>query len=457
VAIRTLTGGLEQHIDWVLIAKAFEGTHEQMFLHSRWANIREKNKLLMPNLEKDFQTMFPKAYEEGKIPSIDFENLAAYNWKALIDWTLDSLGTDLQSRPELPADRYKFDDTYTLDEAPEEDISGFYEIDAPSNTAKRTSIVNRGAYQYPSNLGTNLAPPEDREQIATAKTWVRANIITPEDTYDGVAARNKLSTFPVRVIEDALKELLIDRVLMQENKGRLIPGRNYDVSEYLISRLKKNLLPAHFKRALAYKKQLDLDFEETGSALYSLTADDGDVLAIINMVAEKRITLTPISIPAKKWGLTDGSYETRQMDKKHLNFDIELRPLPAYMEGIPLSPFPPPPSHHLRNPDAKIPLWYDIHGHLVPVMWEMALAAILAVLAIRSGIGAMELERAVRPAMDVWEIELVLEWSVAARAARKVGRGFAVCEWWWLALGSLEEVKSGFGEGLGRENGKGRA
>ncbi|KAL2037504.1 hypothetical protein N7G274_009785 [Stereocaulon virgatum] len=457
VAIRTLTGGLEQHIDWVLIAKAFEGTHEQMFLRSRWGHIREKNKLLMPKLEKDFQTMFPKAYEEGKVPSIDFENLAAYDWKALIDWTLDSLSTDLQSRPELPADRNEFDDVYTLDEASEEDISGFYEIDAPSNTARRTSIVNRGAYQYPSNLRTKLAPPGDREQIATAKTWVRANVITPEDTYNGVAARDKLSIFPVRVIEDALKEMLIDRVLMQENKGRLIPGRNYDVSEHLISRLKKNLLPAHFQRALAYKKQLDLDFEETGSALYSLTADDGDILAIINMVAEKRITLTPISIPAKKWGLTDGSYETRQMDKKLLNFDIELRPLPAYIEGIPLSPFPPPPSHHLQNPDAKIPLWYDIHDHLVPVMWEMVVAAILAVLAVRSGISAMELERAFRPAIDVWEIELVLEWLVAARAVRKVGRGWAVCEWWWLALGSVEEVRSGFGEGLGRDKGKGRA
>ena len=456
VALRTLTGGLEQHIDWVLIAKAFEGTHEQMFLHSRWGHIREKNRLIIPKMEKDFQAMFPKAYEEGKVPSLDFENLAGYDWKSLVDWTMGTFGTDLQLQPELPADRLEFDDVYTFDETPEDNTSGFYEIDGASNTAKRTSIVNHSAYVCPADLKPKLASPESKEQTATAKTWVRANVITPEETYDRKIAREKLSTFSDRIIEDALKELLIDRVLMQENKGRLIPGRNYDVSENLISRLKKNLLPAHFQRALAYKKQLDLDFKERGSAPYSLTADDGDVLAIINMVAEKRITLTPMSVPAKKWGLTDGSYETRQMDKKLLNFDIELRPLPAYIEGVPLSPFPPPPAHHLHNPNAKIPLWYDIHGQLVPVMWEMVLAAILALLAIRSGIGAKELEKVVLPAMDVWEIEQVLEWLVSAKAARKVGRGCAVDEWWWLALGSLGEVRSGSNGIASKDKGKGK-
>lgn len=174
------------------------------------------------------------------------------------------------------------------------------------------------------------------------------------------------------------------------------------------------------------------------------------------MVAEKRITLTPMSVPAKKWGLTDGSYETRQMDKKLLNFDIEIRPLPAYIEGVPLSPFPPPPSHHLHNPNAKIPLWYDIHGQLVPVMWEMALAAILALLAIRSGIGAKELEKVVPLAMDVWEIEQVLEWLVSAKAARKVGSGCAVNEWWWLALGNLGDVRNGPNGIASKDKGKGK-
>ena len=457
MAIRTLTGGLEQHIDWVLVAKAFEGTHDQMFLHSRWGHILQKNKFMLPELEKNFQEMFPKAYEKGKVPSLDFENLIDYDWKALVDWTLSSFGTNLQTQPELPAERLQFDELYTLDETPDDDISSFYEIDGPANIAKRTSIANHSAHVYPLTPQSKPAPPEAKKQLATAKTWVRANVIAPEDTYDGKAAREKLSTFPDRIIEDALKELLIERILMQENKGRLIPGRNYDISEYLISRLKKNLLPAHFQRAVAYKKQLDIDFDENGSAPYSLTADDGDVLAIINLIAEKRITLTPIRVPANKWGLTDGSYETRQMDKRRLNFDMELRPLPAYVEGVPLAPFPPLPFQHLHNPNAKIPLWYDIHGQLVPFMWEMALAAVLAVLAIRSGIGAKELERAVRPAMDIWEIELVLEWLVSAQAAERVGRGYVVQEWWWLALGSLEQVPGGISAGSSRDTGKGKA
>ena len=86
----------------------------------------------------------------------------------------------------------------------------------------------------------------------------------------------------------------------------------------------------------------------------------------------------------------------------------------------------------------------------------MALAAILALLAIRSGIGAKELEKVVLPAMDVWEIEQVLEWLVSAKAARKVGRGYAVDEWWWLALGSLGEVRSGSNGNASKDKGKGK-
>ncbi len=452
--VRTLTGGLERIIDWVLVAKAFKGMRDQMFIHRKWSHTLQKHKLILPKLEEDFQNMFMAAYEEGTVPPLNFEDLASYDWKWLTEWTMEHFGTSLQSQPELPAERSEFDDIYTFDDDIEStDLYDYYDTHASASAVKRTIVANRSAFVYPLKSKGQPAQRNATGQIAIARTWVRANIITPEETYDPKAAREKLSTFPHNVIEDALKGLLLDRVFMQENKGRLVPGRNYDINEHFLGRLKRNLTANHFTRALAYKEQLDRNFAEQGSAPYSFTADDGDVLAIINMIANKRITLVPIDVPAHRWGLTDGGYESRQMDKRKLNFNIQIHPLPAYIEGSPLSPLPQPPCQHLHDANSKIPLWYDIHDQFVPVMWDMALAAVLALLAVRPGINASVIEQGLRPAMEEWEIGWVLEWLVSAKAASRVGSGYKVDEWWWTALADGEEMVD---DGRIGDKGKGR-
>ena len=454
MVIRALTGGLDKRIDWVLVAKVFEPTYTQMFVHSRWRLILQKYKLVLPKMESDFQNIFTSAYEKGTVPPIDYENLEDYDWKWLVDWTMANVDTPTQSLPELPVERSDFDGLYTLNESSNNEINEFYEIDGSSALARRTKIVNRDPYVLPLAQGRQRAHLDDSEELIIAKSWIRANIITLESTYNPSAARAKLATFPDRTVEDALKQLLLDRVLTQENKGRLVPGRNYDISDFLLSRLKKNLQAPHFHRAAAYKKQLDHEFEEKGFANYTYAVDDGDVIVVINLQAHQRITVLPIDVPMNKWGQTDGGYETRQMDKKRLNFGLELRPSPTYVYGNPLSPLPAPPSQHLQDRMAKIPLWYDIHGSLVPVMWEMALAAVVAVLAVRPGIGATELEEVMRPAMEVWELQMVLEWLVDIKAAKSVGEGFSVAdEWWWLALGIGQSSEECLGEDAGDQKG----
>ena len=454
LVIRALTGGLDKRIDWVLVAKVFEPTYTQMFVHSRWRLTLQKYKLVLPKMESDFQSIFISAYEKGTVPPIDYENLEDYDWKWLVEWTMANVDTPTQSLPELPVERSDFDALYALNESSNNEINEFYEIDGSSSLARRIKIVNRDPYVLPLPQGQQRAHIDDSEELIIAKSWIRANIITLESTYNPSAARAKLAIFPERTVEDALKQLLLDRVLTQENKGRLVPGRNYDISDFLISRLKKNLQAPHFHRAAAYKQQLDHEFEERGFANYTYAVDDGDMIVVVNLQAHRRITVLPIDVPMNKWGQTDGGYETRQMDKKRLNFTLELRPSPTYVYGNPLSPLPAPPSQHLQDRMAKIPLWYDIHGSLVPVMWEMALAAVIAVLAVRPGIGATELEEVMRPAMEVWELQVVLEWLVDTKAAKSVGEGFSVAdEWWWLALGVGQSSEECLGEDAGDQEG----
>jgi len=441
--VRTLTGGLEERVDWMLVAKVFGSSYEQKFIATRWPYIRNKFKLVLPKMEADFQEMFAKAYEDGSVPALDFDNLDNYDWKWLTAWTLEHLGTWGQSQPDLPAERAKFNDLYTLKDTSEIDINDYYEINgtAKHTATKRESIMASSSSVCPIKNKSIETPFQDKDQFAIAKTWVRANFITPASTYKPDDACAKLGTLPEHVMDDALRQLVSDQVLSQENKGRLIPGRNYHISDHLIWRLRKNLLPAHFQRAVASKQCLDEDFAEKGSVLFPYTADDGDTLAMINLLAHKRIKLVSINIPLNEWGQVDGGYETRLMDKNRLNFQVEMQPLPSYVGGNPLEPILPPPSQHLQEPMAKIPLWYDINGDLVPVMWEMALAAVMAVLAVRPGVDCEEIEKVTKPAMDAWEIEMILGWLEEAKAATKVGRGYTLDEWWWLALPGGGEVE----------------
>ena len=44
----------------------------------------------------------------------------------------------------------------------------------------------------------------------------------------------------------------------------------------------------------------------------------------------------------------------------------------------------------------------------------------------------------VKPSLDLWELELMLEWMVQAKAVKKAGTGYGLEEWWWMCLGEGE-------------------
>lgn len=88
--IRTLTGGVDRHIDWVLIARLFP-EHDQRFLNKSWGPIALKYKLQLEKLQVDFQETFLAVYESNAIPAIDYDDLEGYDWEWLIQWTLDNV------------------------------------------------------------------------------------------------------------------------------------------------------------------------------------------------------------------------------------------------------------------------------------------------------------------------------------------------------------------------------
>ena len=443
VVVRTITGGLERNIDWVLIARLFEDQFEPSFVQSRWGTILQKNRLHVERLQADFQNIFIEAYENDVVPPIDYDNLQDYDWAWLVNWAQKQLDIpDTRALPSLPGIRQHLDDLYDLRTEKEPEIETMFEFNSGATLLKRTNIATAAPFTLPLQPRRHKSQDTHNERLNIAKSWVRANVITPEEVYNPEEARRKLLSAGEDTIETALRELISDKMLQQENRGRLIPGRNYDISASFLNNLKKNLEVTHFHQAAAYKLSLDRSFAEYGVATYSYHASDGDLVALNNLLAHGRVTLTARDPPRNKFGLTEG-YKTRFMDKSRLNFAIDIRPSATYIYGNPLRPLPPPPQQHLAHPhptlEGRIPAWFDIHGNVVPIMWEMALAGCLASLAVRPGMGAELMARTFKGSLEAWEVERVLEWLVSAGVAERVGdsvneKGYMLREWWWACL-----------------------
>ena len=470
IIVRTLTGGVEQNIDWVLLARIFEPRWSERLIHRRWAWILQKYRLIIDKMQADFQEMFAQAYEDGSVPPLDYDHLEDYDWKWLMEWTFKNIDAPKSSIPDLPATRDKLDDLFELRPTNDRDMQDFFELNGITTIPKRHSILHRDPYVIPV---PHRSQPPPTTKLDVAKSWVRSNVITPESTYSPTFARAKLSVFDDSTIETAVRDLLQAKVLMQENKGRLLPGRNYDISEHFLSRLRKNLGVSQYQRAAAYKSELDAAFREQGKALFSYHAVDGDVLAVMNLSATGRIKLKGVDIPNNPFGLMESGYKTRFMDKSRLRFAVEVFPTDTYVEGNPLLPLPAPPSMlptTLPVPDRtrassasgsdmdvdvdargmldRYPAWIDINGDLLPLLWNMALAAVLTVVMLRPGVSALEVEKCVAPSLEVWEVQEIMGWIVKAGVGkwtvvnvenedgwRGKRRGLMVGEWWWLCVG----------------------
>lgn len=442
VAIRTLTGGVEKNPDWVLIARLFQPTYSQMFIQKKWSQVLQRYRIQMDQIQANFQTKFAKAYEDNTIPTIDFDHLEDYDWEWLVGWTLDNVDTSWDSLQHLPSERWELDLLFDITASPDADMSEYFGIDSTVTMQRREAVLNRIPYVYPTELSRPPSSNASAQEVAIAKTWIRANVITSAASYNPDLARAKLSALSESSVDVALQEMLSARLLSQSNKGRLVPGRNYDVSEYFLGRLRKKLDVAQFRRAAAFKRRLDERLGEHTSVVIPYEATNGDMMAVLNMLASGRITVKAKNPPMEKFGLTDGGYRTRRMDKSRLNFDVEIQRAPSYMTGNPIAPVPLPPCQHLDDPMAKIPLWYDIHGQFIPIMWDMLLAATMSTLAMRSNVNAAEIERSVGPSAEQWELELILGWMVQAGAATKAGQGrYTVAEWWWMCFDNDEWVK----------------
>ncbi|KAJ5537083.1 hypothetical protein N7513_010269 [Penicillium frequentans] len=451
-AVRTLAGGLEGKIvDWDLVPLAFPNSDPEFVLH-HGKSILGRNRTEIHKMQRDFQERYLQAYEKKQVPPIDYNNLAGYNWPAVVEWASIELDFSTSEKaPTLPATREQFDSMFELREEPVTTAEEAHVTTGSLTVANKKRLLSRVPFVVEQpRVATPITPRPEVQKLEIAKTWVRANIMTPTDRYNAAAATETLAPFGESLLASATQSLMTDRIICNANRGRVTPGRNYMPHDVFLQTMERRraIDSDQLARAAEFKmKVLDPALKTEGAFKINYHAGDGDALAVDELFAHGQVELIPLNLIRDKYGLIDGTYLTRQMDKSRLRFEMEVRPLPKYVYGNPIhdivhgTPPPlPPASRHM-------PLWFDIHGCLMQDWWYRSIAAVMGCLVIRPGVSIESITFMIKPGLMKWEIELLLEeWLLKVGLVEKSGTPDRPCwsvkEWWWMALG-VETVSPG--------------
>ncbi|THV69172.1 hypothetical protein D6D28_06103 [Aureobasidium pullulans] len=462
VVVKTLTGGLEQIVNWGLVHQVFHYKFDPNYCRHRWVFLRPKLGGTADKLQVEFQKLFLEAYESGEVPGIDFVEPEKYDWLGIVEWAERRLSRSnpLNGMPDLPKSREVLDKRFEVRNAtevynvPRED----YWV-ANVTHLRREELANSWTFSRP--LAAAPKPVVEDGELMLALSWVRANVVTPDAVYDSNQAHEKLIQIELD-LPRALDHLLGAKIIRMENKGRQIPGRNYDISDQVLTMFKRQWDVRYLKRTAAYKKIIDEAFANDGKLAISYQASDAEMTAMTNLVAAGRAKVVPILPEVNhtmgaayprltKWGFTEGNYKTVHMDKSRLHFLLELYPTDLYVQGIPIAPLPAPPlsKQFPGELGPRLPLWTDIHGNLIKVYWEMTVMATLWLLAFRPGLKIQDMSKgAYKGKLWDWELEIFLAWAEKAGLAKRMkygegekgadedkeADGWVVQEWWWLAF-----------------------
>jgi hypothetical protein len=458
VAVRTIAGGpYGKTVDWDLVIQAFpEEDQELIRMNSKLLLNRDRRQLAQMQVE--FRAKLLAEYRKRKpaLPSIDFNSMTSYNWDAVVTWaTTQSYSPSAKDVPNLPGSRAQLKQRFGhhVDQFTDE-LDAIYIPNPTVSIGKRASIYS--ARPYVNTLrSVDNHDQDDSVKKEAAKCWILSNVVATEETYQPADARRKLSRFSEDMIEDAIKELSRDRFISQSNRGRVVPGRNFSLTDVFYQSFgrKRAIDTEILKQAAKFKRTLDNDFKTDGVAQVKYDALDGDVLAVLALAGEGRVHILPNDPPASPFGLTEGNYETRALDKAKFKFQVDVVPdNNRYQYGNPVwskiikrrPPIDDEEMKRLFNEDGsgvfeKPPLWLDINGNIQEQLWESVVSATIGILAIRPKLDLQGIHEQLQKYLALWDIERVLHWLEEVEiVSKEVGVGgsnvWTVKEYWWMVL-----------------------
>ncbi|KAI5281263.1 hypothetical protein KEM54_003286, partial [Ascosphaera aggregata] len=226
VVLRTLAGGNEgKVIDWSLIQFAFPDA-DAGIITRRGKSLLAKHRLQISKLQNEFQETFLEAYETGQVPPIDYERIEEYDWAWLVNWASEELEFSSDNPlPSLPSTRTRFDRVFDIRTEPAQQLDEIYQQSSSITNARRQHLYSSIPFATSIQPGNGKDEASEAQRLEAAKTWVRANVVASDETFDAKAAEAMLAHLGPDLLSEAKQSLVQEGVIHQRNKGRFVPGR----------------------------------------------------------------------------------------------------------------------------------------------------------------------------------------------------------------------------------------
>lgn len=462
IVTRTLTGGIDGRIDWVIVSQLFQD-YTCNFLTKYWNSLQIPKRDLIERILKDFRKFFPLAYKNKQVPSINYDHLPDYQWRKLVKWAMENkkIHTSMlvKKQKPLPSSRMQVKELFDIKPAPKD----------PRQKPWREPYHKEQTANY---LRVQMATAEPRvvrpkkslkalshDEYRVLRSWVRAAATTAAEDYDPKVAQQKLLSMAKKpVIKEILAGLQEEKVLLKNSRVRRFFGGSFEVGSVFLTPLTKmDFYPEQLIDAVMAKLYLDGRFwQGNESVVHDELATPGCILAVTSMQAHRRIRLDSTKWPSegRKFGvLQGGGYETRKIPPKNYNFDVILKPTASYVydsDNAALDKFlqAEPPRGSAAG---ELPIWWGITGKLNRDLWKRTLAAVGSVIGNRAGINVTYLMEHFAPTFEEWELRILMNWGTEVGLFERVNpriEGWTCSEWWWLMIGT--KVNDGIALGRGK-------
>jgi hypothetical protein len=477
--IMVVCGGINQdRLNWTLIAHALSFRYEGEFLRRRWNFTRRVRQGELENLRDAIREPFLVAYENGEIPKVDYQNLDTTDWPALLEWVEYEVMPTVRNKSNVDVEVVVQSINNTHNQAFHEATCGMRGAAGRKNEYFEALVMDHRKQMALHHFNGSLLPAEasatqDREHHVLLKSWIRAVALTKQWNYDAITASGKLSIFDEPTLSQVTQEMVEAHILIQDRKGRQLPGRNYQIHHDVLSQFSRwSRQDEHlYLRTVAdARTAIDEHFEMNDSLGLVATAQDVEYLVLINMAGQGFIT-PKVNLPARnddlaaphpkltKWSYGGNNYEMKNVKLGNLKFSISFQKTAAYTSdhGLQSAPVPSSPTMIFPGePDYRLPIWIDVFGNRLDDVWDMVVRSILHIIVYRAGSTVAMIEAAHTSKLWLWEIDLVMSWMEAVGIAERCGAaedeeddlsdpltgawrgGWRASAWWYCAF--LPEV-----------------
>ncbi|KAJ0117582.1 hypothetical protein J7T55_001780 [Diaporthe amygdali] len=444
VAVSTLLGGINKAMDWGIMMRIFPDS-KLSNLRKFWATIKKEREGFIQNLTAKFQEDFLEAYENGDLPAIDFNKALEYDWLRLVKWTLALV---VREGIDLPPNMPQFDEELEL--VPVE--RGEFDW-RDSYYHWQRSVFNKFQDAAAEPASTVLDKQEKMEDADStiARSWVRALCCTDSDKYTPLSIKKKFLTLArggqrsEQEISDLLEQTIRDlehrRIAIKQKSQALATGRPYKLNEHFLRTLDRFSNEDKFSVAAGFKIKMDEAFRKGKAVEIPWRTEDGMVIAAFNLQAYGRVRIEPIKKLNVPFGFKPGFYESRKFPKSYYRFDLQVTPTSRYMYNEEIEILWKATDDSVipgGGEDGILPMWCDFFGKPDRLRWFKMLSAVLFVLGCRGAMTDEFAAQALRPCIEIFEVEMIRKWALEMGIVREITEGcsaVSVSEWWWLICG----------------------